>query len=197
MQLEQLAQGLTDHLGPQYLMRPRYRFAVPDANGISELDVDAAIFSSPIPSIQTAAIGFTTLTGVATENLNPAYAYLGAPLFVARSSHKISIYQFRGSPLAEKIAEESASGTQDQGEWLRSLVMDSELSPQLSLFTGGRDLLLQETRGALSKRIEALMNLVLSERQVDVADAFRISIRVLRRLSVRHLTNFTNFGRIA
>ena len=183
MQILDLADNLNSHLGLQYHLRRGYRFAVPSNGGLGEAVADAAIFSSPIPSIHTAAVGFTTLESGRVGPLNPVYAYLGAPWFVVRSPQLIEVFRYQGSPVAEKVAEVSTLGA-NQAEWLRDTVLGAVTSPQFNLFTGGRDLLLQETRGALSSRIVALMGLVKEEKHVEDPEAFRVAIRVLRRLSL-------------
>jgi hypothetical protein len=182
MELIDLASNLVSHLGPRYFARRGYRFAVPTGGGTEEIVADAAVFSSPVPSIHTASIGFTTLHGGAST-LSPAFAYLGAPVFVGRTQDSVSIFHFKGSPVPEKVAELSVSQP-NQEEWLRNEVLGPGSTIQPSLFAGDRGLLLEETCGALSSRIKSLIELVGQEQQFGAADSFRIAIRVLRRLSL-------------
>jgi hypothetical protein len=180
MQPLQLAQYLTQTTGPKYYIRENYRFAIPGNGSMDERVADAALFSSPVPSIESAAVGFIGASSSDTLSLNPDFAYLGAPFIVASSPQRIALFQIKGAAQPEKLDEVT---TAHQAEWLRK-TMRSLTASQLDLFSRERELLLQATRGALLVHISDLMELVSTERNLGDADAFRVAIRVLRRLSV-------------
>lgn len=186
MKLTTLAKSLVEDLGYNYHIRLDYPFVVPAKEHLSERRADAVIFSSPIPSIQTAVIGFTNFA--ASRDNNPSeltnYAYLGAPLLVTSTSETISLYEFRGSAIAQKIDEQPLSSIHSS-IWLRERLLDKVESPQLSLqFGSSKDILIQDTRTALSARVGSLMELVHEERSLNEVDAFRVAMAIIRQITL-------------
>jgi hypothetical protein len=190
MKLTALAQSVKAELGYSYRLELNYPFVTPEENTLSERQADAVIFSSPIPSIQTATIGFAKIAQPTAEELS-AYAYLGAPLLVAATNEHLSIYQYRGTPVAEQVEQQPLS-SEHTTEWLRDRLLDKIESPQLSLsFGASKNLLVQDTRAALSSRVSALMDIVHAEQGIDEVNCFRIAMAVIRQISFgsqRHST---------
>jgi hypothetical protein len=186
MKLTSLAQSLANHLGPEYYLREDYAFAVPEQEVVSERTAEAVIFSSPIPSIQSAAVGFTAKLQAAQPEQLSKYAYLGAPLLISHSDDSLALYEFRGTPVAEKIESRKISDD-PSADWLRKRVVDSVDQNQLKfVFGSGKDLLIQDTRTALSSRVAELMKIVDEEKQLPEVEAFKVAMSVIRRLSLGH-----------
>lgn len=186
MKLTTLAKGLKEDLGYSYQLRLDYLFAVPEKERLSVRRADAVIFASPVPSIQTATIGFTSFQGSTTDNTEElsAYAYLGAPLLVASTNEHVSLYEFQGSPLAKKVDEQPLASSYSNG-WLRERLLNRVESPQLGLSFGtGKDLLIQDTRTALSDQVSSLVSLIRSDRKLDDVQAFRVAMAVTRQISL-------------
>lgn len=184
MQLLNFAEDFVQELGSGYYVRPDYRFAVPEENRLLERSVDAVIFSSPIPSMQTAIVGFSSLQGdledADLEERLSSFAYLGAPLLITSSESNISMYRFRGSPVAEKVGELPITAANPQA-WVRDRLLDAVESPQPSLaLEAGRDVLVQETQFALSSGVRTMMRLLVEEKGLDEIDAFRVAISAIR-----------------
>ncbi len=179
MQLQNLASGLAGQLGASFHVRAPYHFVAPAAEGIVEQSIDAAIFSSPVASLHTAAVGFADLADVSPETLT-RYAYLGAPLLIAGTEGRLSAFRFAGTPAAEQIGSLEAGATAAPA-WVRDTVRREISSAQLSLTLGtGRELLVQGAQGALSQRVQALMDVVVDERGLGRAEAFQIAMAVIR-----------------
>jgi hypothetical protein len=186
MKLTTLAKSLVEDLGYNYHIRLDYPFVVPEKEHLSERRADAVIFSSPIPSIQTAVIGFTNLD--ASIDNSPSvltnYAYLGAPLLVTSTSKTLSLYEFRGSAVAEKIDEQPLSSSYSN-VWLRERLLEQVESPQLGLqFGSSKDILIQDTRAALSARVGSLMAFVHEEKSLNEVDAFRVAMAIIRQITL-------------
>ncbi len=179
MSLHTLAQALTKELGPAYHLRPDYDFVIPSTEGVSIGRADAAIFSSAVPSIHTAAIGFNSANGNGVLGIDQ-FAYLGAPLLVHESEGSLSLYKFSGAS-AEKIDEQQSPA------WVRDRVLRDMESPQLRLPLAVRDLLIQDTRKALESGIAALMASAREDKDLDESDAFLVAVGAMRRVFLPHL----------
>jgi hypothetical protein len=81
-------------LGDKFHLRSDYRFAVPDGKYLTEYNMDATIFSSPIPSIHTAKIGFKRLEQTESPEALEKYAYLGAPVLVTLSDSELAVHHY-------------------------------------------------------------------------------------------------------
>lgn len=176
MSLRTLAQTLSAELGPAYHLRPDYNFVIPSREGVSLGRADAVIFSSAVPSIYTAAIGFRSETngnggGVGIER----YAYLGAPLLVSEAEGSLALYRFSGIS-AEKLEDRQSP------EWVRDRVLHHMESPQLRLPIAARDLLIQDTRNALASGISAMMARAKEDKNLDEPDAFLVAMASIRRV---------------
>lgn len=184
--LTSLAKNLREDLGKNYHLRIQYPFVVPKQNQLSLERADAVIFSSPIPSIQTATVGFTSVEdsdGDLDSRLSN-YAYLGAPILVTTTREYISTYEFRGTPIPEKVDEQPLSSSYSP-VWLRERLFNRVDSPQLALSFGAtKDLLIQDTRAALSHNVKVLMEIIHEEKDLDEIRSFEIAISVLRQLSM-------------
>ncbi len=184
MLLNNLAEDFVQQLGRGYYTRSNYKFAVPTEDRLLEQSADSVVFSSPIPSMQTAVVGFSSLHDEigeeALEQHLSMFAYLGAPLLVTSSTDNISLYQFRGSPVAEKVDETSPTATNPE-LWVRDRLLDAFESSQPSLASGaGRGVLVQEIQFALSSGVEMMMRLITDKTGLSEVDSFRVAMTAIR-----------------
>lgn len=186
LDLRLVAQGVVGQLGRGFHLREDYAFSAPENGRVSERLVDAAIFSSPVPSVHTATMGFAVVAGVAEfaqEQLR-SYAYLGAPLLVTSADDQLAIYEFNGRPVAEKIAETPILNVEPVA-WIRERADRVAPPTQLSLaLEPARSLLLEETKSVLSASVADLMTRIRNERNVNEVAAFRMAMLVIRQVSL-------------
>jgi hypothetical protein len=183
MQLETLARTLADTLGPNFTVRAPYRFAVPENGGLREERATAVIFSTRVPSIQTAAVGFIdqVAEGSTQRYLEP-YAFLGAPWIVAGPPSDLRLFEYRGSPVAFEVDPSKRQEGDRPEQWLRQRIVDAD-SQQLPLqLAGGRDVLLGHTWSVLSHQVRSIMAAAIERGKLSDLDAFRVAIAVFRNL---------------
>jgi hypothetical protein len=184
MNLIPLAQSIASDLGERYHLEQNYQFVVPQKKSLKEITADAVIFSSRIPSFQTAAVGFISnyQEQNAIYNSFSQYAYLGAPVIITINDSNVSVYEFRGTPLGEKIDEQSLADI-SSNRWLREKLLSKIESTQLNLsFDSGKTLLLQDTRDALSQNIKSLMERIFQDKQVEENECFKLAIEIVRNV---------------
>lgn len=177
----QLAKDITNDLGRSYHLKMEYRFAIPEDERLAEGIADAAIFSSPVPSIYSAAIGFVSTGRFAGENFIDKLGYLGAPLVIVHDkSDLLQFYTYKGLPKAEKVDEIKVSGS---SSWVRERIVKSIESPQLHLnLNVNKQLLLQETTFALASVVRQIMKLAAEDLGIADPASFGIAISIIRKV---------------
>jgi hypothetical protein len=169
-------------LGDGLYLRQDYPFAIPTSAGVEEKIADAAIFSSQLASMHTAVVGLTDITDLGDkEPFDPSpYTFLGAPHLLARRQHRVERYSLSGSSEATKKSE--LSDVADADSWIREEVVPEVSPTQISFsFARGRDLLVQETKSALSDEVKDLLRRGKEEEGLDNTTAFRVAIDSIRK----------------
>lgn len=181
MNIVGLAKDVARQIGNSYHARAGYSFAVPDDGHVREAVIDAAVFSTPIPSIQTAAIGFKETSDEIRGKELSDLAYLGAGILIVAEKRRAVLYEYRGSPIAHKVDEIPGPPT-SSASWMREKVIRAAESSQLSLgIESGRHVLLETTRLALSKQVDSLMKYAQKNGAADELEAFQVAIGVIRK----------------
>lgn len=174
-----IAEATRSQLAGNHSVRFDYPFAVPRGEDVEERQVDSAVFTSPLPSINSARIGFVDARHNPEIDLAD-FAYLGAPRLVVLRHEHVDVHHVRGGTTT-MVQQQLPVPSSESELWIRELVAQTGYDAQPGIFTD-RELLLADTRVRLTRLVERIMRIGAEEAGVAQGDAFHLAIRVVRQL---------------
>ena len=178
--LSRLADELVDELGPPHSAQRDYRFPIFQGDGsLAVRSVDAAVFTTPSPSVSTALCALASTNGLGTNERLEELGYFGSPLAVIESGDSLTAYRF----LAPRVPAQIESVNADQASsWVRNtLAREASAASQLELpLSESRDVLVSETRRGLTAIVSSLIVDLLETGLASPAAAFEAAIGAIR-----------------
>jgi hypothetical protein len=170
------ATQIAAELGPPFTVRTNYRFTVPGEGGAGVRTLDAAIFSSPSPSLNSAYLAVAR-GDEDRERQMTQLGYFGAPFALIRTNGSFDAFQYRAPLVAERV---ETFAVEHASEWVRGTVATGDPIGQLSLLAESRDLILSETTRALTRVVCELMDALMSRVRTDHLTAFQLALKSIR-----------------
>lgn len=178
--LTRIAHELVDELGPPHSAQQAYSYPVFASDGSVDVrSVDAAVFTTPSPSVSTALCALVSTNGTdARERLNEL-GYFGSPLAVIDDDGELTAYRFIAPRVPSRI---ETVGSGDAGTWVRrTLAREASSAAQLELpLSEGRDVLVTEARRGLARLVSELMGAFQEVGLESPAAAFEAAIAGIR-----------------
>jgi N-6 DNA Methylase len=174
--LSAAASQIAAELGPPFTARSRYAYTVPSEGGAAVRVLDAGIFSSPSPSLNSAYLAVSE-SGPDREQQLSEIGYFGAPFALIRSNNTFDAFRYRAPLVAEPIESFSVGHASD---WIRGTTSSGGAMAQLSLLAESRELILAETTRALATVVSELMSSLIARVRVDHQTAFQLALRSIR-----------------
>lgn len=175
-----IAEDLAETLGPPHRARQDYAFPVfDDSGGVTVRHVDAAVFTTPSPSVSTALCALTATNGRSEQDVLQELGYFGSPLAVVRDGSQLSAYRFIAPRVPRKL---ETIDIETAEPWTRTtLAREASAAAQLELpLSEGRDVLITDARRALSRLVSNLIVKFQDAGTASAADAFDAAIRAIR-----------------
>lgn len=175
--LAHIAEQISAEMGPTYTWRAPYAFPVPANGGLTLHSLEAAVFSSPVPSLHSA---FLALTTAARDASFGEIGYFGSPLALVSQNGTLRLLRYRAPLMTEQIGSFPADA---EPTWIRSATLAApESQAQLSLLAEGRDLILFEAKRALAELVRRLMRNLAKTLQISELEAFTTAMAGVRSL---------------
>jgi hypothetical protein len=175
--LTDLAKEIATGLGPGHVPLGDYTFAIPNGQGTRTGRLDAAVFSSYTPSIDTILVGLLRSGSVDVQEaqLRDAQASGARVLLVQHDGH-LAAFDAIGDTKPVEIADVP---TASASEWMRAWLIPSLMQMELPGLAAWRDLLVSRTTTSLRRAIENLMG-APSPSSLVAPDAFAQAIGTIR-----------------
>jgi hypothetical protein len=178
--LSRLADELVDELGPPHSARHDYSYPVFASDGsVTVRQLDAAVFTTPSPSVATALCALTTSNGQGGADRLAELGYFGGPLAIIDDDGSLTAYRF----IAPRVPTKIESIESDEAlPWVRrTLAREASAASQLELpLSEGRDVLITEARRGLSRLVSDLIDRFQDAGLESPAAAFDAAIRAIR-----------------
>ena len=178
--LSHIANELVDELGPPHAVRHNYAYPIfPRDGSVVVRTLDAAVFTSPSPSVGTALCALTTTdAGNRSQRLDEV-GYFGGPLAILECGESLTAYRFDAPRIATEI---ESVPTERAVPWVReTLAREAAAASQLELpLSEGRDILITEARRGLYKVASQLIASFQNAGHESPAAAFEAAIQAIR-----------------
>ena len=174
--LSEIAAQIASELGPPFAIRTQYPFTIPSADGADVRTLEAGVFSSPSPSLNSAYLALAQAESDTDRQLSDI-GYFGAPFALIRSDGKFEAFEYRAPLVAEPI---ETFGLDHAVAWIRSTVGAAGPTAQLSLVAESRDFILEETTQALTRVVSGMMAALIARVRADEQTAFQLALKSIR-----------------
>jgi hypothetical protein len=175
-----VATQLVSELGPPHSVQQDYAYPIFPADGSVQVrKLDAAVFTSPSPSVGTALCALAATNGLSiSERLNEI-GYFGGPLAIVEDAGTLIAYRYRVPRVPTKIESVTLG---DALPWVRrTIAREASAAAQLELpLSEGRDVLITDARRGLSRLVMTLMGEFQEAGADSTASAFDAALRAIR-----------------